>query len=90
MDTHDLERPSHNANGESGDHPASHHHHHPAKRESNEAGRALLVGVLGGVASAVGYIVYSRLPPEQKERLQSQVRGAVESRIAQIRADLNL
>ncbi len=56
----------------------------------NEAGRTLLVGVLGGIASAVGYAVYSRLSEEQKDRLHRQVKGAVESRINEIRSNLNI
>jgi hypothetical protein len=58
-------------------------------RPSNEAGRVLLVGLLGGLASAAGYAVYSRLPDEQKERLRQQVRNALESRISEIRSNLN-
>ncbi|HEY0798045.1 MAG TPA: hypothetical protein VGD50_02790 [Candidatus Baltobacteraceae bacterium] len=59
-------------------------------RPPNEAGRALLAGFLGGIASAVGYIVYSRLPDEQRDRLHQQVRGVVESRINEIRSNLNI
>jgi hypothetical protein len=62
----------------------------PNHRPPNEAGRVLLAGVLGGLASAVGYIVYSRLPDEQKDRLHQQVRGVVESRISEIRSNLNI
>jgi hypothetical protein len=58
--------------------------------EPNEAGRTLLVGFLGGLASAVGYTVYTRLSEEQKERLHRQVKGVVESRINEIRSSLNL
>jgi hypothetical protein len=58
--------------------------------EPNEAGRTLLVGVLGGIASAVGYAVYARLSEEQKDRLHRQVKGVVESRINEIRSSLNI
>jgi len=61
-----------------------------ASSSSNEAGRAVLAGALGGVASAVGYIVYSRLPEEQKVKLQSQVRSLVESRINELRSRFNV
>jgi hypothetical protein len=57
---------------------------------SAEAGRVILVGVLGGLASAAGYLVYMRLPDEQKERLNRQVRGLIESRINEIRANFNI
>jgi hypothetical protein len=57
---------------------------------SAEAGRVILVGVLGGLASAAGYLVYMRLPDEQKDRLNRQVRGLIESRINEIRANFNI
>ena len=55
-----------------------------------EAGRTVLVGVLGGIISAAGYLVYQRLPDEQKERLHRQVRGVLESRITELRSNFNL
>jgi hypothetical protein len=57
---------------------------------NNDAGRTMLVGVLGGLLSAAGYAVYQRLPEDQKERLHRQVRGLLESRISEIRNNLNL
>ena len=56
----------------------------------NEVGRALLVGLLGGLVSAAGYFVYRRLPEEQKERIHSQVRSQVSARIAEIRQNFNI
>ena len=56
----------------------------------NEVGKALLVGVLGGLVSAAGYFVYRRLPDEQKERLHAQVRGVVQQRINEIRQNFNI
>jgi hypothetical protein len=55
-----------------------------------DAGRVILVGVLGGLASAAGYLVYMRLPDEQKDRLNRQVRGLIEARINEIRANFNI
>ena len=57
---------------------------------NTDAGRTVLVGVLGGIISAAGYLVYQRLPDEQKERLHRQVRGALESRISELRNNFNL
>jgi hypothetical protein len=57
---------------------------------NTEAGRTVLVGVLGGIISAAGYLVYQRLPDEQKERLHRQVRGALEQRINELRSNFNL
>lgn len=57
---------------------------------NGEAGRALLVGVLGGLVSAAGYLVYQRLPEDQKRRIQVQVRGLIETRLNEIRANFNI
>ena len=62
----------------------------PYASSSNEAGRTVLAGLFGGVASAVGYIVYSRLPEDQKVKLQAQVRSLVESRINELRSRFNV
>lgn len=57
---------------------------------SGEAGKTLLVGLLGGLASAAGYLVYQRLPDEQKERLHKQVRAQIESRLSELRQNFNI
>jgi hypothetical protein len=56
----------------------------------NEVGKTLLIGVLGGLATAAGYLVYQRLPEEQKERLQAQVKTQLQSRISEIRQNFNI
>lgn len=63
---------------------------HKKDEGENEAGRALIVGVLGGLLSAAGYLIYRRLPDEQKERLHEQVRSQIQQRIAEIRSNFNL
>jgi len=55
-----------------------------------EIGKALLIGLLGGLVSAAGYMVYRRLPEEQKERLHTQVRSVVQQRINDIRQNFNI
>jgi hypothetical protein len=57
---------------------------------SSEAGRTVLVGILGGLVSAAGYLVYQRLPDEQKERLHKQVRSQIESRLSELRQNFNI
>lgn len=57
---------------------------------NSDAGRTVLVGILGGIISAAGYLVYQRLPDEQKDRLHRQVRGQLESRISELRNNFNL
>ncbi|MBV9440221.1 MAG: hypothetical protein JOZ24_09545 [Candidatus Eremiobacteraeota bacterium] len=56
----------------------------------SEAGKTLLVGVLGGLISAAAYQVYQRLPDEQKDRLHRQVRSALEQRITELRNNFNI
>jgi len=58
--------------------------------ESGEAGKILLVGVLGGLLSAAGYIIYRRLPDEQRQRIHTQVRTLVQQRITELRQNFNI
>jgi hypothetical protein len=62
----------------------------PGSEPANETGRTLLVGLLGGVLSAAGYLVYSRLPDDQKDKLHAQVRTLVESRVNELRGRFNI
>ena len=62
-------------------------------RESDdpgETGKVVLVGVLGGLLSAAGYLIYRRLPEEQKQRLNTQVRSMVQQRITELRQNFNI
>jgi hypothetical protein len=78
----------------SGDHVNGSTHYQPEEKgppsDIGETGRALVIGILGGLVSAAGYMVYRRLPDEQRERLNSQVRSVVETRINEIRSNLNI
>jgi len=62
----------------------------PEGSSSGDAGRALLAGLVGGVVSAAGYLVYQRLPDDQKAKLQAQVRSLVESRVNELRGRFNI
>jgi hypothetical protein len=57
---------------------------------SSEMGKALLVAVLGGLISAAGYLVYQRLPDEQKDRLQRQAKDMLQQRINEVRQNFNI
>ncbi len=57
---------------------------------SGEVGKAVLVGFLGGLVSAAGYLVYRRRPDEQREKINNQVRAMVQHRITELRENLNL
>ncbi len=57
---------------------------------TGEVGKALLVGFLGGLVSAAGYLVYKRLPDEQREKINHQVRSLVAQRISELRENLNI
>jgi hypothetical protein len=58
--------------------------------DTAEAGKIVLAGVLGGLLSAAGYMIYRRLPDEQKQRLHAQVRQLVQQRITEIRQNFNI
>jgi len=62
----------------------------PPSSQENDAGRTVLVGVLGGIISAAGYLVYQRLPDEQRDRLHRQVRSILETRLNEIRQNFNI
>ncbi|MDQ6930744.1 MAG: hypothetical protein M3126_08785 [Candidatus Eremiobacteraeota bacterium] len=55
-----------------------------------DMGRTLLVGVVGGLLSAAGFLVYQRLPDDQKEKLQGQVKGMLAQRISELRNNFNI
>ncbi|MGC1381368.1 MAG: hypothetical protein WA814_10160 [Candidatus Baltobacteraceae bacterium] len=57
--------------------------------DTGDAGKIVLIGVLGGLLSAAGYMIYRRLPDEQRERLHAQVLSAVKQRIGEIRQNFN-
>ena len=61
-----------------------------AENDAGEAGKVMLVGILGGLLSAAGYMIYRRLPDEQKQRLNSQVRSVVQQRITELRQNFNI
>jgi hypothetical protein len=58
--------------------------------DAGEAGKVVLVGILGGLLSAAGYIIYRRLPDEQRQRINAQVRSMVQQRITEIRQNFNI
>ena len=57
---------------------------------AGQAGKAIVVGILGGLLSAAGYLIYRRLPDEQKERLHAQARVLIQERITELRQNLNI
>jgi hypothetical protein len=62
----------------------------PEEHDASEVTKTLLVGVLGGLLSAAGYMIYRRLPDEQKEKLHAQIRSAVQQRITEFRQNFNI
>ena len=62
----------------------------PNGDDAGDAVKIVLVGGLGGLLSAAGYMIYRRLPDDQKQRLHAQVRGLVQERISEIRRNFNI
>jgi len=62
----------------------------PTDENAPDVGKALLIGVLGGILSAAGYLVYQRLPDEHKQRLQSQAKTALQQRLSELRNNFNI
>ncbi|HZV76238.1 MAG TPA: hypothetical protein VFF63_00610 [Candidatus Babeliales bacterium] len=58
--------------------------------DAGDAGKVVLVGILGGLLSAAGYMIYRRLPEEHKARLNAQVRSIVQQRITEFRQNFNI
>jgi hypothetical protein len=64
--------------------------HDPSEGDAGEAGKALMIGLLGGLLSAAGYLVYRRLPDEQRDKINGQVRSMLQQRITELRENLNI
>jgi hypothetical protein len=58
--------------------------------DAGEAGKVVLAGILGGLLSAAGYLIYRRLPDEQKDRLHTQLRTMLQQRITELRQNFNI
>lgn len=58
--------------------------------DPGEVGKALVIGLLGGLLSAAGYLVYRRLPDEQRDKINGQFRTVVQQRITELRENLNI
>jgi hypothetical protein len=63
---------------------------HSSDDAAGEAGKVVLAGILGGLLSAAGYLIYRRLPDEQRERLHAQARSMVQERITELRRNFNI
>jgi hypothetical protein len=63
---------------------------HSGDEAAGEAGKVVLAGILGGLLSAAGYLIYRRLPDEQRERLHAQARSMVQERITELRRNFNI
>lgn len=59
-------------------------------KHTQDSGKTVLIGLLGGVASAVAFTIYERLPEAQRDRVHEYVRSMVASRLNDFRDGLNL
>jgi len=76
MDTM-RETPSMSDNGSAADEPV-------------DVRRALLVGLVGGVVAAAGYLLYQRLDEGQKETIKHTVVSFVQDKISEVRGQLKV
>jgi len=72
------------------DAPGSGSHRDGQANNTNEASRTLLAGVVGGIVSAAAYLIYTRLPDEQRDKLHAQGRALLETRINELRSRFNI
>jgi hypothetical protein len=72
------------------DAPNSDPHRDGSANNTNEASRTLLAGVVGGIVSAAAYLIYTRLPDEQRDKLHAQGRALLETRINELRSRFNI
>jgi hypothetical protein len=79
-----------NSGGNGYQNAGSNPEHDGADGDPGEVGKALVVGLLGGLLSVAGYMVYRRLPDEQKEKLHSQERTVVQQRVNELRQNFNI
>jgi hypothetical protein len=76
--------------------PLKDHGQTPGQHQDNQPNssphttRALLAGAIGGIVSAAAYLIYSRLPDEQRDRLHAQARTLLETRVNELRSRFNL
>ena len=82
--------PNPGANGYQSDFGAAPRQQNHPEGDAGEVGKALVVGLLGGLLTAAGYLVYRRLPDEQREKIHQQVRSVVQQRITELRENLNI
>lgn len=59
-------------------------------RSSSDARGAAVAGLVGAVVGAAGYLIYQRLPDEQKERLHRQVRALIDQKVSELRQNFQL
>jgi hypothetical protein len=62
----------------------------PTDQDATEVKRTLLAGLIGAVAGAAGYLIYSRLEQEQRDQIRKSVSKFFEDKIADIRELIKL
>lgn len=71
-------------------HGESAYGHKDEVRPSSDARGAVVAGLVGAVLGAAGYLIYQRLPDEQKERLHRQVRSLIDQKVSELRENFQL
>ena len=63
---------------------------HEGAQPRSDARGAAIAGLLGAVVGAAGYLIYQRLPDEQRERIQRQVRTLIDQKISELRQNFQI
>ncbi|TAM76327.1 hypothetical protein EPN44_06345 [bacterium] len=55
-----------------------------------DARGAMIAGLVGAVVAAAGYLIYQRLPDEQRDRIHRQVRTLIDQKVSELRQNFQI
>ncbi|HVA36031.1 MAG TPA: hypothetical protein VNJ51_00305 [Candidatus Dormibacteraeota bacterium] len=76
-----------------------HTEHHPVgsangtneePQAAADARGAVIAGLVGAVVGAAGFLIYQRLPDEQKDRIHRQVRTLIDQKVNELRQNFQI
>ncbi len=66
------------------------HNANEGPQPNSDARGATIAGLVGAVVGAAGYLIYQRLPDEQRARLQHQVRTLIDQKVSELRENFRI